>query len=223
MRDSLKLLGCLTFALSGVTLATVATTTAAQAQSYMNRPTTSDFVRTLGAPPAAAPADVPAAAPETNEEGLRMKGTTRGLRVNMAPTPSTTSSRSTPSSSQASSQARGPSLNFPVNFEFGSAELTPQAKAVLDELGTALSSPELKPYRFRLIGHTDAVGSDEYNLDLSRRRAISVEQYLQDRYGIAPERVRAIGMGKSQPYNAQNPFDSINRRVEILREGQAGG
>jgi OmpA-OmpF porin, OOP family len=211
MRSSWKVMGCLALALP---MATV--TAGAQAQSYLNKPTSSDFVRTLGAPPPAAaeaPADM---APATNEEGLRMKGSTRGLRVNMAP-----ASSSRPAAS--ASQARGPSLNFPVQFEFGSAELTPQARAVLDELGIALSSSELKPYRFRLIGHTDAVGSDEFNLELSKRRAQAVEQYLQDRYGIAPERVRSVGVGKSQPYNAQNPFDSINRRVEILRENQSGG
>src|SRR5262249_4948193 len=53
----------------------------------------------------------------------------------------------------------GPSINLTVNFETGSAKLTPDAMHTLDELGRALASQELATYRFRIEGHTDTVGT----------------------------------------------------------------
>ena len=175
---------------------------AALGQSYVSEPKTGDFVRELGR-------SVEQPAATTGEEGgLRQKGATRGLQINMAPA--------------KAAQAVRPSVNFPVHFEFGSAELTPQAKAVLDELGAALRTDDLKPYRFRIVGHTDAIGSEEYNLDLSRQRAKAVERYLNDRFGIEQRRIEAVGLGKAQLYDPRNPTAGINRRVEIVREGRAG-
>ena len=213
-----------------VAVAAASFAAAASAQSYIERPTSSDFVRSLGSD---------AGTPQASDEApLRMKGTTRGLRLNVAPaapavapmaTPVATAPSAAPAAvarparEPAAAPARAPSLNVPVQFEFGSAELSPQARTVLNELGAALTSSELAPYRFKLVGHTDAVGSDEYNLDLSKRRARAVEQYLQEKFGIEPSRVTALGLGKSQPFNAQNPFDSINRRVEIVRDGRKDG
>ena len=226
-----------------VAVAAVSFAAAASAQSYIERPTSSDFVRSLGSDGGSLPQ-------ASDEAPLRMKGTTRGLRLNVAPatpavapmaTPVATTATVVPAPAAAArparepaaaprpareaaaAPARAPSLNFPVQFEFGSADLTAQARTVLNELGAALSSSELTPYRFKLVGHTDAVGSDEYNLDLSKRRALAVEQYLKDKFGIEPSRVTALGVGKAQPFNAQNPFDSINRRVEIVREGRKDG
>ncbi|WP_439579638.1 OmpA family protein, partial [Elioraea sp.] len=55
--------------------------------------------------------------------------------------------------------AQAPSISLNVLFAVNSAELTPQARRVLDELGRALSSADLSPYRFRIEGHTDTTGS----------------------------------------------------------------
>lgn len=115
--------------------------------------------------------------------------------------------------------AKAPKVNFQVEFEYNSAALTPQAAAVLDELGRALVSPDLMPFRFQLTGHTDASGSAAYNLDLSRRRAASVEQYLASRFQIAPSRLVATGRGEEQLLDTANPNSGVNRRVEIINLG----
>ena len=78
-----------------------------------------------------------------------------------------------------------------MQFEFGSAQLTPTAKQVLDNLGAALKSPQLGSDSFLIEGHTDSVGSDAYNQRLSEARARSVKQYLSSQLGVEAERLRA--------------------------------
>ncbi|RYJ00667.1 MAG: OmpA family protein, partial [Acetobacteraceae bacterium] len=85
-----------------------------------------------------------------------------------------------------------------VRFATGSAELTPAAARSLDALGQALSSQQLTPYRFRIEGHTDTVGSAELNRSLSERRAMTVRDYLTGRYGVGADRLEAVGLGESQ-------------------------
>ncbi|MCH4565024.1 OmpA family protein [Halomonas sp. EGI 63088] len=108
-------------------------------------------------------------------------------------------------------------LSSEVTFAFDSAELRPQAEIILDEVASRLrENPDL---RVRIDGHTDSVGSDEYNLDLSQRRAESVRDYLMSQ-GIAGNRMTATGYGEERPV-ATNDTDegrSLNRRVEIDRQ-----
>lgn len=99
-----------------------------------------------------------------------------------------------------------------VNFEFNSDELTPAARANLDEFVKALADERLSKARFAVEGHTDATGSETYNLGLSERRARAVVAYLTSR-GVSPERFEAAGYGFSRPRVA-DPFDAENRRVE---------
>lgn len=111
-----------------------------------------------------------------------------------------------------------PAVSITITFASGSDKLTPQAEAALAPLGRALASPVLAPYRFRIEGHTDAVGSDVSNLVLSQRRAASVRAYLVSRFGIAPQRLEAVGFGESQllvptPDNFPEPR---NRRVQVV-------
>jgi outer membrane protein OmpA-like peptidoglycan-associated protein len=102
-----------------------------------------------------------------------------------------------------------------VTFAFGSADLTPQARAQLDELAQALKTDALSSFRFRVSGHTDAVGSDEYNEWLSQERAGSVVSYLASQHGVESQRLQAIGFGEREMADAQNPQSGVNRRVEI--------
>ena len=102
-----------------------------------------------------------------------------------------------------------------VTFAFGSADLTPQARAQLDELAQALKMDALSDFRFRVSGHTDAVGSDEYNEWLSQERAASVVSYLASQHGVEGQRLQAIGLGEREMADPQNPQSGINRRVEI--------
>jgi outer membrane protein OmpA-like peptidoglycan-associated protein len=114
--------------------------------------------------------------------------------------------------------ARRPRMHLEVNFAFGSAELTADAVEVLDELAAAIQSPVLADSRFLLVGHTDAVGSDEANLDLSERRARAAYDHLVAGQGVAPERLRARGCGETVLL-AEDPRSPRNRRVEVINAG----
>ncbi|TDO13921.1 MULTISPECIES: OmpA family protein [Halomonas] len=101
-----------------------------------------------------------------------------------------------------------------VNFEFDSATLTMGAEQILDGVAEKLRAN--RNVRVRIEGHTDSLGSEAYNLDLSQRRAESVADYL-GRQGVDMERMRTIGYGESQPV-ATNDTDAgraMNRRVEL--------
>jgi outer membrane protein OmpA-like peptidoglycan-associated protein len=121
----------------------------------------------------------------------------------------------------APAEAAGPSVNLTVNFPNGSADLTPEAMATLDALGRALSSSDLSSYRFRIEGHTDTVGSKEYNRSLSERRAEAVVSYIETKYGVQSSRLQAVGMGEegllvSTPEQTAEPR---NRRVQVINLG----
>lgn len=101
-----------------------------------------------------------------------------------------------------------------VNFAFNSAALEPEALPVLDQ--AALLLAEHPGVDVLVEGHTDSIGSEAYNQALSLRRAEAVFRYLVNR-GVAPERMRVEGFGKSRPV-ASNDTESgraQNRRVEL--------
>jgi outer membrane protein OmpA-like peptidoglycan-associated protein len=99
-----------------------------------------------------------------------------------------------------------------VNFEFDSDKLTEAAKENLGQFAKALQDPRLKGEKFEIDGHTDATGPEEYNLDLSERRATAVISYLASQ-GLDSSLLTAKGFGKAKPRVA-NPYSSENRRVE---------
>jgi len=106
-------------------------------------------------------------------------------------------------------------VDLQVYYEFDSAALTPQAKALLSDLGRALSAPQLTGARFLVAGHTDAKGSKPYNQNLSERRAVEARRFLIENFGIAPDRLIAVGFGEDFLVDPARPHDAINRRVEI--------
>ena len=119
------------------------------------------------------------------------------------------------------SAAMAPSVNLTVNFLSGSAELTPEAKRTLDDLGQALSSSALAQYKFRVEGHTDTVGSPAYNRSLSARRADAVVAYIASKYNVAADRMQPVGMGSDRPLVPtpdQTP-EARNRRVQVVNVG----
>lgn len=111
------------------------------------------------------------------------------------------------------------SISLQVLFEYDSDALTSRAKIQLDPVGRALASGELKGLRFKIEGHTDVVGSEEYNIDLSRRRANTVKQYLIHQYGIAASALEIEGKGKEDLADVDNPTSEVNRRVRIIGLG----
>jgi outer membrane protein OmpA-like peptidoglycan-associated protein len=101
-----------------------------------------------------------------------------------------------------------------VNFDFDRADIRPDSRPILDQAVEILR--ENPGVLVVAEGHTDAMGTDEYNLVLSIRRAEAVFRYLVNR-GIAPERVRVEGFGESRPV-ASNDTEigrAQNRRVEL--------
>jgi outer membrane protein OmpA-like peptidoglycan-associated protein len=103
-----------------------------------------------------------------------------------------------------------------ISFMSNSTNLTPAAKAALDQLGKALRSEQLAAYRFQVEGHADPRGPSDVNMRLSTERAQAVVQYLSSVGGVAPERLTAVGRGSTQPMNRHNPAAPENRRVTII-------
>jgi outer membrane protein OmpA-like peptidoglycan-associated protein len=114
-----------------------------------------------------------------------------------------------------------PAISLTVRFATGSAVLTDQARRVLDELGTALMSEDLRPFRFRIEGHTDTVGSAAVNQALSERRAAAVRDYLTARFAVEPSRLVTVGLGQTRLAvpTADNVDEPRNRRVQIVNIG----
>ena len=114
-----------------------------------------------------------------------------------------------------------PAVSLSVRFATGSAALTPEVERSLDGLGRALSSPQLAPYRFRIEGHTDTVGSPAMNQALSERRAAAVRDYLTGKYGVSPARLEAVGLGETQLLlpTPDETAEARNRRVQVVNLG----
>ncbi len=107
-------------------------------------------------------------------------------------------------------------LNMPSNITFatGSASLSPEFYSALD--GVVMVLDEYESTLVTVGGHTDNTGSDDFNLDLSKKRAVAVAEYLRNK-GIAEERLAAIGYGESKPTidNDTEASRAQNRRVEV--------
>lgn len=110
-----------------------------------------------------------------------------------------------------------------VSFDFNRADIKPAFYRSLDKLADVI----VKYNRtvVHVVGHTDSVGSDAYNLQLSERRAMAVGDYLASR-GVPRDRLRTEGRGEREPRasNASEAGRQLNRRVEIyvkpIVEGQ---
>ena len=112
-----------------------------------------------------------------------------------------------------------PSFTLYVTFEFNSHTLTSDGELLLDQAGLALIDKRLRRYQFFLGGHTDAVGSENYNLELSLRRAQTVRNYLIDKFKIRSDKLIAHGFGESKLLLPDSPEADANRRVEIKNIG----
>jgi outer membrane protein OmpA-like peptidoglycan-associated protein len=102
-----------------------------------------------------------------------------------------------------------------VLFDTGKATLKPGAYTTIDRLAEVLNKD---PKRHVIIeGHTDSVGSEDYNQSLSERRASAVQAALLER-GVASEQIRALGKGESTPVasNDDSGGRQQNRRVEMI-------
>ena len=113
-------------------------------------------------------------------------------------------------------QVQNVSLEADAFFDFDKATLKPEGKARLDELVSQIQ--QVKHVNgIHLGGHTDGIGSQQYNLGLSERRAKAVEEYLVSR-GVSPQLITTEGYGKLNPIvpNDTPANRAKNRRVDVV-------
>ncbi len=156
--------------------------------------------------PAAAPAPAgrfksPAAAPS-------------GQRFSLGASPAAVPHKRAHAASTASAAPTG--LDMRVTFNLGSAEMTEQAKAEAKVFADAMQAPQLAGQRFAVEGHTDAIGDRAYNLDLSKRRAQAVVDFLVAQH-VDASRLVPNGYGFDKPRPGLDPKAPANRRVEFAR------
>jgi outer membrane protein OmpA-like peptidoglycan-associated protein len=109
-----------------------------------------------------------------------------------------------------------PKIDLDIQFDLNSANITATSMPSVQALGKALTDANLKGSTFVVAGHTDALGSDAYNQDLSERRADTIKRYLMEKFGIAGTDLVTVGYGKSRPKDPNAPLDPTNRRVEVV-------
>lgn len=111
-----------------------------------------------------------------------------------------------------------PQVSLIVLFATGSAELTGDGKAQLDQVGMAMKDPSLSNAHFRIEGHTDTTGDAKINQVLSEQRARAVVDYLVAQHGLDRGKFRPVGLGK-QGLAVQTPDQTDeprNRRVVLV-------
>jgi outer membrane protein OmpA-like peptidoglycan-associated protein len=106
---------------------------------------------------------------------------------------------------------------YGIYFAFGSDHLRPESDRVLQEVADLLKKHA--DWKLQVDGHTDNIGGDDANLDLSRRRAAAVKTALVQRYAIAAPRLDTGGFGEVRPKDRNDTIEgrALNRRVELRR------
>ena len=106
-----------------------------------------------------------------------------------------------------------------TQFAFDSAELTPEARGILDENAAVMERES--DVKVRIEGHTDSIGPEAYNQGLAERRAKAVEDFLISK-GVSADRLEIMGYGPSSPIAPNNTEEgrAMNRRVELKVLGQ---
>jgi len=107
-------------------------------------------------------------------------------------------------------------ISLNIEYDINKADIRPQYDAEVARVGDFMNK---YPTTTAVIeGYTDEVGSDDYNLQLSQRRAESVVKSLVDKFGIAPARLTAKGYGKTRPVtdNASDAAKQKNRRIDAV-------
>jgi outer membrane protein OmpA-like peptidoglycan-associated protein len=112
--------------------------------------------------------------------------------------------------------ATKPKIDLEIQFDYNSADISKNSVTAVQELGKALSDASLKGSTFVVAGHTDAIGGEAYNQDLSERRADTIKKYLTEKFGITGSDLVTVGYGKTRPKDANAPMDPANRRVQVV-------
>jgi outer membrane protein OmpA-like peptidoglycan-associated protein len=120
--------------------------------------------------------------------------------------------------SQKGPLGAGTQIGMPSDqlFSFDSADFQPSATGELEKLVTLMK--RIPKATFTVEGYTDSIGTDEYNLDLSQRRADSVKQYLVEMLGMDPNRIRTRGYGKANPITRGRDLSPTASQAEFDAE-----
>lgn len=109
-------------------------------------------------------------------------------------------------------------IGLEIKFAYDSDVILDESKPLLKKIGEILILPAFMSKNIIIEGHTDALGSDQYNRQLSEQRATSVKHYLEKMFRtIAKGRLIPIGIGENQPIEGIDPYDVKQRRV-VLRQ-----
>ena len=111
----------------------------------------------------------------------------------------------------------GRSIIYGIYFDFASDRIKEESEPVLSEIAQVLRANPT--WNLNVEGHTDSIGGDTYNLDLSRRRSAAVKQALTTRYKIDLNRLQTSGHGASRPKDRNDTMEgrARNRRVELVK------
>ncbi|MBR0897450.1 OmpA family protein [Bradyrhizobium tropiciagri] len=112
--------------------------------------------------------------------------------------------------------ASKPKIDLEIHFDYNSADISKGSTQAVQELGKALSDANMKGSTFVVAGHTDAIGGEAYNQDLSERRADTIKKYLIEHYGLNGSDLVTVGYGKTRPKDPSAPMDPTNRRVQVV-------
>lgn len=106
---------------------------------------------------------------------------------------------------------------YGIYFDFASDQLRPESAEVLKQIADVLH--DHPDWKLGVEGHTDNIGGDDFNMDLSRRRAEAVKAALVKEYQIAPGRLTTAGFGATLPVASNDTMEgrARNRRVELVR------
>ncbi len=107
---------------------------------------------------------------------------------------------------------------YGIYFDFASDQLRPESAEVLKEITQVMH--DHPDWKLSVEGHTDNIGGDAFNMDLSRRRAEAVKTALTLDYQISPERLTTAGFGATRPVASNDTMEgrARNRRVELVRQ-----
>jgi outer membrane protein OmpA-like peptidoglycan-associated protein len=107
---------------------------------------------------------------------------------------------------------------YGIYFSFASDQIREESEPVLREIAEVLSKHPV--WKLNVEGHTDNIGGNPYNLDLSKRRAAAVKKVLVERYHVAPDRLSPSGFGASRPKASNETLEgrALNRRVELVKQ-----
>lgn len=111
----------------------------------------------------------------------------------------------------------GKLVTYGIYFDSGKDIVKPESYGTIKEIASVIK--ENSELRVKIVGHTDSDGDDAMNLDLSRRRANNVKQYLVNEFQIDSNRIETDGKGEIEPIvtNSSSENKAKNRRVELIK------